>query len=153
MKALLAAIFGAVLIAEPASPVKLDKAAAAAAIEDITKDRADTEAWLKSDISSYLATVDRQANEEFFRDSRTRVARSPSAATCFDMVRRHETRAGEAGARQRIEDPPAVHVENYEKWIRRLVESRQLVARDSTARIPLRLVPPTVLRVVAAWLH
>lgn len=101
----------------------------------------------------YIATVDRQANEEFFRDSLTRILRTPSAATCFDMVRRHEARVGEAGARQRIEDPPAVHVENYEEWIRRLVESRQLVARDSAARIPLRLVPPTVLRVMAAWFH
>ena len=62
MKALLlTAIFGGVLAAaEPATPVKLDKTAAAAAVKAITKDRADTEAWLKSDITSYLATVDRQ---------------------------------------------------------------------------------------------
>ena len=62
MKALiLSAVFGGVLIAaEPARPVKLDKTTADAAVKDITKDRVDTEAWLKSDITSYLATVDRQ---------------------------------------------------------------------------------------------
>ena len=62
MKALiLTAMFGGVLAAaEPARPVKLDQTAAAAAVKAITKDRVDTEAWLKSDITSYLATVDRQ---------------------------------------------------------------------------------------------
>jgi uncharacterized protein len=71
VKAILIALVGGVLAAaEPASlccsyggqatPVKLDKTAAEAAINDITKDRADTEAWLKGDVTSYLATVDRQ---------------------------------------------------------------------------------------------
>jgi uncharacterized protein (DUF1684 family) len=66
MKALLviaalgAALVAAVAAAEPARPVKLAKAAADAAVKEIMKDRADTEAWLKSDITSYLATVDRQ---------------------------------------------------------------------------------------------
>jgi len=62
MKALLltAALGAAVAAAEPARPVKLAKAAADAAVNEIMKDRADTEAWLKSDITSYLATVDRQ---------------------------------------------------------------------------------------------
>jgi len=58
---ILAALLGGVLTAaEPARPVKLDKTAADAAVKDITKDRVDTEAWLKSDVTSYLATVDRQ---------------------------------------------------------------------------------------------
>ena len=57
---LLIAVFGAVVFAaEPARPVKLDKPAAAAIVKEILKDRADTEAWLKGDITSYLATVDR----------------------------------------------------------------------------------------------
>ena len=66
MKALLgfvllgAALVAAVAAVEPARPVKLAKAAADAAVKAIIKDRADTEAWLKSDITSYLATVDRQ---------------------------------------------------------------------------------------------
>ena len=41
--------------AEPARPVKLEKAAADAAMKEIEKDRTDTEAWLKSGITSYLA--------------------------------------------------------------------------------------------------
>jgi uncharacterized protein len=62
MKALfLSVALGAVVVAaEPARPVKLAKTAADAAVKEIEKDRADTEAWLKSDITSYLATVDRQ---------------------------------------------------------------------------------------------
>lgn len=57
----LAAVLGAVaMAAEPTRPVRLDKAAADATLKEILKDRADTEAWLKSDITSYLATVDRK---------------------------------------------------------------------------------------------
>jgi uncharacterized protein (DUF1684 family) len=58
---ILTAIFGGVLAAaEPARPVKLDKTAADAAVKEIQKDRTDTEGWLRGDITSYLATVDRQ---------------------------------------------------------------------------------------------
>ena len=58
---LLTAIFGGVLAAaEPARPVKLDKTAADAVVKEIQKDRDDTQAWLRGDITSYLATVDRQ---------------------------------------------------------------------------------------------
>src|SRR5204863_1360140 len=41
-----------------------DAAAAAAAIKDIEKDRADSEAWLKSNPVSYLATIDRRDFED-----------------------------------------------------------------------------------------
>ena len=58
---LVAAVFGGIVAAaEPARPVKLDKTAATAAVNAIAKDRAETQAWLKSDITSYLATVNRQ---------------------------------------------------------------------------------------------
>ena len=62
MKALiLAALAGVgVLAAEPAGPVKLAKAAADAVVKEILKDRTDTEAWLRGDITSYLATIDRR---------------------------------------------------------------------------------------------
>ena len=57
---LLAGVLGAVVFAaEPARPVKLEKPAAEAIVKEILKERADTEAWLKGDITSYLATVDR----------------------------------------------------------------------------------------------
>ena len=59
---ILTAIFGGVLAAaeQAATPVKLDKTAADAVVKEIQKDRTDTEAWLRADITSYLATVDRQ---------------------------------------------------------------------------------------------
>jgi uncharacterized protein (DUF1684 family) len=41
-------------------PVRLSTAAAAAALKDIEKDRADTQKWLQSDPTSYLATIDRR---------------------------------------------------------------------------------------------
>jgi uncharacterized protein (DUF1684 family) len=57
---LLPLILAAAAAAEPARPVKLEKAAADTVLKEIQKDRTDTEAWLRSDITSYLATVDRQ---------------------------------------------------------------------------------------------
>ena len=57
---LLPVILAAAAAAEPARPVKLEKAAADAVMKEIQKDRTDTEEWLKSGITSYLATVDRQ---------------------------------------------------------------------------------------------
>ena len=50
--------------AAPAPPVTLSPAERATVIKEIEKDRADTEQWLKSDISSYLATVDRRDFEQ-----------------------------------------------------------------------------------------
>src|SRR6266446_1246379 len=47
------------LAASPARPVRLTSASAQAAVKDIQKDRADTEQWLRSDPTSYLATIDR----------------------------------------------------------------------------------------------
>ena len=43
----------------PARPVKLEKGAADKAAQGIGKDRADTQEWLRSNIHSYLAAVDR----------------------------------------------------------------------------------------------
>ena len=56
---LMPAAFVAVVLAAPAGPVALTPAAAKAVIADIEKDRADTQAWLKSSPTSYLAAVDR----------------------------------------------------------------------------------------------
>jgi len=58
--ALLVAASGAVSGASPARPVSLTHAAAEAAVQAIKKDRTDTEKWLKSDPSSYLAAIDRR---------------------------------------------------------------------------------------------
>ncbi len=46
--------------AVPARPVTLTKAAAQRVVVAIQKDRAETNAWLRSDPTSYLATVDRR---------------------------------------------------------------------------------------------
>src|SRR5437762_1309662 len=43
-----------------AAPVALSKDAAEAALNDIAKDRADTQKWLQSGPTSYLATIDRR---------------------------------------------------------------------------------------------
>jgi uncharacterized protein (DUF1684 family) len=45
---------------KPAAPVALSKEAAAGALKDIEQDRADTQKWLQSDPTSYLATIDRR---------------------------------------------------------------------------------------------
>jgi uncharacterized protein len=54
----------AVVFAAAAHPVKLPPALAAAALKDIAKDRTDTEKWLRSDPTSYLATIDRRDFEQ-----------------------------------------------------------------------------------------
>jgi len=47
------------VLAAAVGPVKLSPAEAARVVQEIQKDRAATEAWLKSEATSYLATVDR----------------------------------------------------------------------------------------------
>lgn len=53
-----------VLAAGPPGPVSLTPEQRTAVIREIEKDRADTQEWLKSDITSYLATVDRRDFEQ-----------------------------------------------------------------------------------------
>ena len=50
----------ALLLATPARPVRLAPAEAAKALQEIEKDRAETQKWLQSDPTSYLATIDRR---------------------------------------------------------------------------------------------
>ena len=54
----------ALVLAAPARPVKWSPTAAAAVLKEIEKDRADTQKWLQSDPTSYLATVDRRDFEQ-----------------------------------------------------------------------------------------
>lgn len=49
----------AMVVAAAARPVQLSPVAAKAVVAEIQKDRVDTQAWLKSDPTSYLATVSR----------------------------------------------------------------------------------------------
>ena len=59
-----AAAWATVVAAAPAQPVKLSAAAAATVLKEIEKDRADTQKWLQSDPTSYLATIDRRDFEQ-----------------------------------------------------------------------------------------
>ena len=58
--ALVSCVCAAVLSASAPGPVKLTAEQRAAVVKELEKDRADTEEWLKSDPTSYLATVDRR---------------------------------------------------------------------------------------------
>src|SRR5205085_7265832 len=44
----------------PSQPVALSKTAADTVLKEIEKDRADTQKWLQSDPTSYLAAIDRR---------------------------------------------------------------------------------------------
>lgn len=58
----IAGVIGAA--ATPAGPVKLSPQETAAVLKEIDKDRTDTQKWLQSDPTSYLATVDRRDFEQ-----------------------------------------------------------------------------------------
>jgi uncharacterized protein (DUF1684 family) len=59
-----AAAWATVVAATPAQPVKLSAAAATTVLKEIEKDRTDTQKWLQSDPTSYLATIDRRDFEQ-----------------------------------------------------------------------------------------
>ena len=59
-----AAAWATVVAATPAQPVKLSAADAATVLKEIEKDRTDTQKWLQSDPTSYLATIDRRDFEQ-----------------------------------------------------------------------------------------
>jgi uncharacterized protein (DUF1684 family) len=50
--------------AAPAHPMRLSPAEAATVLKEIAKDRTDTQKWLQSDPTSYLATIDRRDFEQ-----------------------------------------------------------------------------------------
>jgi uncharacterized protein (DUF1684 family) len=62
--ATLAALALPVILMAASGPVSLTPAQREAVLQEIQKDRADTQAWLKSDRTSYLATVDRRDFEQ-----------------------------------------------------------------------------------------
>src|SRR5262245_22540838 len=62
--AVLAITWQTMIAATPAHPVKLTPSEATAVLKDIEKDRADTQKWLQSDPTSYLATIDRRDFEQ-----------------------------------------------------------------------------------------
>lgn len=92
----------AALMAAAPGPVSLTPAQRTAVLKDLEKDRADTEAWLKSDPTSYLATIDRQ-------DFGTRTALTVGRAAGNDVridspdVLAHHLRVTVEGERFRVE--------------------------------------------------
>ena len=54
----------AIVLAAPARPVTLSPTEKAAVLKEIEKDRVDTQKWLQSDPTSYLATIDRRDFEQ-----------------------------------------------------------------------------------------
>ena len=92
----------------PASPVRLTKAEAAAVAEQIAKDRAGTEAWLRSSPTSYLAAVSRT---DFGSRPALSVGRAPDNDVRIDSddVLPHHLRVTVEGDRFRVQavDPAA----------------------------------------------
>jgi hypothetical protein len=108
----------------------------------------------RKDGGLHLMTCDQQANEELFHDPQTLVNRVGSRATCADLHRRHEEFVLKTpGALVRTEDPVSVHIDAYDRWITRLLDSGQLAVRGDAAAIPIRSTLPTMFRILAAWFH
>ena len=95
-------------IARPALPVRLDPAAADSVRRAVEKDRADTEQWLRSDSTSYLATVQRR---DFGDKTALTVGREPGNDVRIDdpTIEPHHLRVTVAGDSFRVEalDPAA----------------------------------------------
>jgi hypothetical protein len=90
----------------PASPVKLDTGAAEKVIKEIEKDRADTQEWLRSSHSSYLAAVDRIN----FDDKKTLTvgrAEDNDLRLNADDIEPHHLRVSVDGDRFRVEGADA----------------------------------------------
>ena len=86
----------------PARPVQLTKAAAEAAIKSIQKDRADTETWLRGDVTSYLATVSRR---DFGDRTALRIGRAADNDVRIDApgISPHHLRVTVVGDQFRVE--------------------------------------------------
>src|SRR5437867_256267 len=95
-------------IARPALPVRLDPAAADSVRRAVEKDRADTEQWLRSDSTSYLATVQRR---DFGDKTALTVGREPGNDVRIDdpTIEPHHLRVTVAGDSFHVEalDPAA----------------------------------------------
>lgn len=96
------AVWAVAASASPAGPVRLSPADAAAALAAIAKDRTDTEAWLRADPASYLATVDRR---DFLDKPSLTVGRAADNDVRIDdpVLQAHHLRVTVAGDRFRVD--------------------------------------------------
>lgn len=102
-----------------------------------------------------VLTCDRQADQELFRDSFTRIQRLPSASSCADMIERHRKLAMTSeGSLRGVDDPVEGHVGLYGGWVQRLLASGQVrtVEPGWVALVPTT-IPGMILRTYAAWFH
>ena len=92
----------------PARPVQLAKSAGEAVIRALQKDRADSEKWLRSDATSYLATI---ARKEFGDKKTLTIGRAADNDVRVDApaISLHHLRVTVVGDRFHVEgvDPPA----------------------------------------------
>jgi uncharacterized protein len=94
--------------AGPARPVQLAKGAAETVIKSVQKDRADSETWLRSDATSYLATI---ARKDFGDKKTLTIGRAADNDVRVDAagISPHHLRVTVVGDRFHVEgiDPPA----------------------------------------------
>jgi len=113
----------------PAHPVALEKAAAEAAVKEIEKDRTETEEWLRSKPTSYLATIDR-------RDFGPRKALTVGRAADNDLrlddpgIKPHHLRVSVDGDRFHVEA-----VDDKARFKVKDEESREATVDPSTLKV------------------
>jgi len=97
----LMALAAAALFAAAVGPVKLTSQEAAAVLKEIEQDRADTQKWLQSDPTSYLATIDRR---DFEKKTTLTVGRAPDNDLRIDdaAVSAHHLRVTVVGDRFQV---------------------------------------------------
>jgi len=102
-----------------------------------------------------VLSCDKQADQELFRDSFTRVQRLPSASSCGEMIEQHRKLAMTSeGSLRRVDDPVEGHVNLYGGWVQRLLASGQVrtIEPGWVALVPAS-IPGMILRTYAAWFH
>jgi hypothetical protein len=102
-----------------------------------------------------VLTCDKQADQELFRDSFTRIQRLSSASSCADMIEQHRKLAMTSeGSLRRVDDPVGGHVSLYGGWVQRLLASGQVrtIEPGWVALVPAT-IPGKILRTYAAWFH
>ncbi len=123
-------------VAIPEGPARLSKAAADAAVKAIQKDRAETEAWLRSDPTSYLAAVGRMNFEGRKTLSVGRAADNDVRLDASDVAA-HHLRVSVDGPRFHVEAvDPAARFKAGDKTLR---EATLEPSRLAVGRFMLRL--------------
>ena len=100
-------------------------------------------------------TCDQQADQEFFRDSFSRIQRLPRSSTCAEMIEQHRRLAMTSeGSLHRVDDPVEGHLSLYGDWVQRLLASAQVRAVEpGWIGVRHAAIPGIILRTWAAWFH